>query len=103
MELSRRGLLGGILAAGCAPLIVRAGVLMPVKPGLLLPVINGGTWADLNPRNLFFNNSTGTGFTVYGTDVYGIPIVERVEPGTGCHGFKEVTRVIACHPVGLAS
>lgn len=32
MTLSRRGLLGGILLAACAPAIVRASSLMAVKP-----------------------------------------------------------------------
>lgn len=36
MNLSRRGFLAGIIAAGVAPIIVRAGVLMPVKPRLIM-------------------------------------------------------------------
>lgn len=33
--LNRRSLLGGIIAACAAPAIIRSGVLMPVKPGLV--------------------------------------------------------------------
>lgn len=35
IELSRRGFLAGILAIGVAPIIVRAGLIMPIKPGLV--------------------------------------------------------------------
>jgi hypothetical protein len=36
MALSRRGLLGGLLVALAAPAIVRPGLLMPVKPVLVV-------------------------------------------------------------------
>jgi len=37
-DLSRRLFLGGMLAAGAsAPAIVRSGILMPVRPAILLP------------------------------------------------------------------
>lgn len=32
MNLSRRGFLAGIIAAGVAPVIVRSGLVMPIKP-----------------------------------------------------------------------
>lgn len=36
MDLSRRGLLVGILAAACAPVIIRTeGLIMPIKPSLV--------------------------------------------------------------------
>lgn len=36
MILSRRGFLAGIIAAGMAPAIVRAGIIMPIKPQLIV-------------------------------------------------------------------
>lgn len=38
--MQRRGFLLGILAAGAAPAVVRSGVLMPVRPAIIVP--NGG-------------------------------------------------------------
>jgi hypothetical protein len=35
--LTRRLFLGGLLAAATAPAIVRSGVLMPVRPAIILP------------------------------------------------------------------
>lgn len=35
MELSRRGFLSGIIAAGVAPAFVRPGLIMPIKPALV--------------------------------------------------------------------
>jgi len=37
--LSRRGFLGSIIAACAAPVIVRSGLLMPVKPALVVPSV----------------------------------------------------------------
>jgi hypothetical protein len=34
--MNRRGFLGGILAAGMAPMVVSAGVLMPVRPAAII-------------------------------------------------------------------
>lgn len=53
MTLSRRGFLGGILAAAAAPMIVRAGILMPIKPALVAawpPSMNAAGMAILNAR-----------------------------------------------------
>lgn len=36
-DISRRLFLGGLLAAATAPAIVRSGVLMPVRPAIILP------------------------------------------------------------------
>jgi hypothetical protein len=36
VNLSRRGLLAGIIAAAAAPVIVRAGLIMPIKPKLVV-------------------------------------------------------------------
>lgn len=36
-KTSRRGFLGAILAAAAAPAIVKAGVLMPVRPRIIVP------------------------------------------------------------------
>lgn len=36
MNLSRRGFLAGIIAAGVAPAIIRAGIIMPIKPALVV-------------------------------------------------------------------
>lgn len=42
--MNRRGFLAGILAAGAAPAIVRAGVLMPMRSTIITPppLFNGG-------------------------------------------------------------
>ena len=45
MNLSRRGLLGGIIAACAAPAIVRSGLIMPIKPKLVVGL-------DLNEHTL---------------------------------------------------
>lgn len=37
MTITRRLFLGGLLASTCAPAIVRSGVLMPVRPVIVLP------------------------------------------------------------------
>lgn len=36
---TRRGFLGALLAAAAAPAIVRAGILMPVKPAIVMPPV----------------------------------------------------------------
>ena len=36
--MNRRGFLGAILAAGAAPWVAKAGVLMPVRPTILMPM-----------------------------------------------------------------
>lgn len=37
MNLSRRGFLTGIIAACAAPAILRSGLIMPIKPTLIIP------------------------------------------------------------------
>lgn len=39
INLSRRGFLGAIIAAAVAPAIVRSGLIMPIKPQLIIPEI----------------------------------------------------------------
>jgi len=36
MELSRRGFVSGVVAAVAAPAIVRPGLIMPIKPALIV-------------------------------------------------------------------
>lgn len=62
MVLTRRGLLTGIIAASCAPVIIRAESLMRIKPIHLI------TEAELN--NLFL--------TVMGKDAFGNQVIERI-------------------------
>jgi len=38
--MNRRGFLGSILALGMAPAVVKAGVLMPVRPLVVLPTLD---------------------------------------------------------------
>lgn len=37
INVSRRGFLAGILAAASAPAIVKAGIIMPIKPSIIIP------------------------------------------------------------------
>jgi hypothetical protein len=39
MSLSRRGFIGGLAAALAAPVIIRSGILMPIKPALIVEPI----------------------------------------------------------------
>ncbi len=51
IQLSRRGFLGAMLAASVAPLIVRSGVLMPIKPDLAIPILSleDAPWVKAEP------------------------------------------------------
>lgn len=66
--MKRRGFLAGILAAAAAPAIVRAGVLMPIRPPIWVPTV------------LFDSRSrVGDIFTLAGsTDHTGAPKLWRV-------------------------
>lgn len=53
MELSRRGMLGGLLVALAAPAIIRPGLLMPIKPRLVVPPgWNVGSGVIISPAEL---------------------------------------------------
>ena len=49
MTLTRRGFIGGMLAALAAPAVVRAGILMPVKPVIWTP--ESVIWSPTLPLN----------------------------------------------------
>lgn len=72
-NLSRRGFLSGIIAACAAPAIVRAGIVMPIKPALVT-----------NPREVTvgYDAATMAGdfveFVFSGVDAYGNPITETI-------------------------
>ena len=51
--MNRRGFLTGLVAAVAAPAIVRPGLIMPIKPALLLPNERWLAYYDL-PRDRFY-------------------------------------------------
>jgi hypothetical protein len=81
MILSRRSFLTGLIAA---PIIVRAGIIMPVKPIDPRPDI---------ARAFAFEREPGA-MHVYGKDAFGYDIVETIMPGKiGQKQFKYVTSI----------
>ena len=83
MSLSRRGLLAGIIAAACAPAVARAGLIMPIKPSLVLS----------GPRNIQISGVAGMLFTLTGTDAYGNEVTEVLKMTGGLVMSEHVYRV----------
>ena len=82
-DLSRRGLLAGIFAACAAPAIVKAGIIMPIKPKLVM-----------SPRDFYIGSAqiTSTGpirFMIHGEDQQGNKISERVQMSNGAYKQTE--------------
>ena len=79
MIINRRSVLFGLIAA---PIVVRSGLIMPVKP--------------IDPRpdiTLAFAQDIGN-MVVYGKDCFGHDIVETIPPGkVGQKVFKYVTSI----------
>ena len=67
MNLSRRGFLAGIISACAAPAIVRSGLIMPIKPQLVVPPAN---------ELVVWPSSSGGLFTIVGEDSAGNAITE---------------------------
>jgi hypothetical protein len=86
MLINRRKFLTGLIAA---PIIVRAGLLMPVRP---LPVVERwpiGNWAEVH--HMITRNGL---ITLHGRDSNGDFVVEMAEPGkSGVKNFRYVDRI----------
>jgi hypothetical protein len=73
--LTRRLFLGGLLTAGaCAPAIVRSGVLMPVRPAIIVPdgryLVRDGialNWRDA-PMPIMNKFNPGGTLRLFGSD-----------------------------------
>lgn len=79
MNLSRRGFLNAMLAAGVGAAIVRSGIIMPIKPSLFMP-----------PRGLqITGGEPGSMFTITGQDVEGQRITEVIYLTADMRGFTQ--------------
>jgi len=74
--LDRRGFLAGIIAACAAPAIVRSGLIMPIKPALVVPEY---TWKSLS-TGITTSEQQFVGYfhEIFGQDTFGNQISERV-------------------------
>jgi len=74
--LDRRGFLAGIIAACAAPAIVRSGLIMPIKPALVVPAHE---WTSVSSGITITEEALNEHFyEVFGRDAFGNPISERV-------------------------
>lgn len=101
-DLSRRGFLAGILAASIAPAILKSGIIMPIKPRLILG--DGiALFSMSHPRNIAVAtvNSTGSiSLVIKGRDQYGQYVIEHLNMTEGQgHTKKEFWSITEIHSV----
>ena len=90
MTISRRGFLGSIIAAACAPAIIRTpGLLMPIKP--VLVGVTGGGWSG-------YGGATATTWTIEGLDFLGNRFIETMDVKDGQPAAFQ-TRVWTVHRI----
>lgn len=81
--ISRRGFLSGIIAAAAAPAVAHAGVLMPIKPRLLLPQVHIAVMVDFETKTL-----RASAFQRW------VSLAERAFDQHGIHGVSTWERVV---------
>lgn len=74
--LNRRGFLAGIIAACAAPAIVRSGLIMPIKPALVVPEYK---WTSVSQGITSYDQQlTEHFYEVFGSDQFGNPVFDRI-------------------------